>query len=282
MKIFDTHCHYNSEKYDNELIDVLTKCKNNGVDKIVLIGASIDDSIKEKQLCHELNDLKLGIEFYYTLGIHPDDIILDSKNNKQTISDLNEVEMAEYNKLVDLIEESLNDKHFVAIGEFGLDYYGEEKKDIVVKDNQKLWFKLQLDLAKKYNKPVVIHSRDAMEDTYEVLKNNLNETKGILHCYSYNKEIVDKFIQLGLYIGIGGVVTFKNGVKLKETVEHIDLDNMVLETDCPYLSPEPFRGTRNDSSNLPYVIKQIALLKNLDEEEVSNKLYENGLKIYNI
>ena len=121
-----------------------------------------------------------------------------------------------------------------------------------------------------------------MEDTYNVLKQSLNGNKGILHCYSYNKEVVNKFIDLGLYIGVGGVVTFKNGVKLKETVESIDLENIVLETDCPYLSPEPFRGKRNDSSNLTYVIKKISILKNIDEEIVAKKLYENGLKIYNI
>lgn len=278
MKIFDTHSHYNSERYNEDLDLVIDSCISANVDKICLISASINDSLSEKNLCYELNKkYNDKIKFYYTLGVHPDDI---------TMSNVGKFDIeakSDFDKLVNIVNESLEDKYknFIAIGEIGLDYYDKDKTDNLLY-SQKEWFVNQLSLAEMNKLPVVIHSRDACEDTYDILKSHLNNNKGILHCYSYTKEAVKQFLEMDLYVGIGGVVTFKNGVKLKEVVEYIPLDKMVVETDCPYLAPMPFRGDRNDSSKIVYILSEIAKIKNLDIEEVAEVLYNNACNVYNI
>lgn len=278
MKIFDTHSHYNSERYNEDLDLVIDSCISANVDKICLISASINDSLSEKNLCYELNKkYNDKIKFYYTLGVHPDDI---------TMSNVGKFDIeakSDFDKLVNIVNESLEDKYknFIAIGEIGLDYYDKDKTDNLLY-SQKEWFVNQLSLAEMNKLPVVIHSRDACKDTYDILKSHLNNNKGILHCYSYTKEAVKQFLEMDLYVGIGGVVTFKNGVKLKEVVEYIPLDRMVVETDCPYLAPMPFRGDRNDSSKIVYILSEIAKIKNLDIEEVAEVLYNNACNVYNI
>ena len=167
----------------------------------------------------------------------------------------------------------------VAVGEIGLDYYWDEPDRKI----QKKWFERQLDLAIEINKPVIIHSRDAAKDTYDILvKKNAAQTGGVIHCYSYSADMAIEYIKMGFYIGVGGVVTFKNGKKLKETVEAIPLEKIVLETDCPYLAPEPNRGKRNSSLNLSYIAREIANIKNLEYEEVIEATSNNAKRLYKL
>ena len=266
MKIFDTHAHYNDIRFKDDLYEVLDKCKANDVTNIVNISANLKDSKELKDFTIKLNNSYKEIEFYYTIGIHPDEI------------DIND----NYDELSSLVADYKTDERLVAIGELGLDYYGDNKKESKVRESQKIWFINQLKLAKDNNLPVVIHSRYAMEDTYNILKDYLADTKGVLHCYSYNKEYLQKFLELGLYIGIGGVLTFKNGIKLKEVAALCPLDKIVLETDSPYLAPTPHRGERNDSSYIKYVLEELSFIKNIDKEELSNICYDNSIKLYNL
>ena len=179
-----------------------------------------------------------------------------------------------------VIEDSARiDKKIVAIGEIGLDYHWEEPSRVL----QKEWFIKQLELAQELEMPVIIHSRDAAEDTYEILKVYAeNGLKGVMHCYSYSVEMAKKYIDMGLYIGIGGVLTFKNAKKLKEVAAEIPLDRIVLETDCPYMAPEPHRGKRNDSTYIKYVVKALAEIKGISEEEVEKVTFDNSCKLYGI
>lgn len=282
MKIIDTHAHFNDNRFQDDLYEVLDKCKTNNVTRIVNISADINDCNNLKSFTDNLNEHYKDIKFYYTLGIHPDEIdLIDvNDNNYQNIDLLDNNK--KYQQLENIVKENKNSDTLVAIGEIGLDYYGENKQDLNIKLSQQNWFINQLKLAKEYNLPVVIHSRDALDDTYNILRNNLCNNKAVLHCYSYNKENLQKFLDLGLYIGIGGVLTFKNGIKLKEVAEICPLDRIVLETDSPYLAPTPHRGERNDSSYINYVITELSNIKKIDKEELSNICYNNSLKLFNL
>ena len=165
----------------------------------------------------------------------------------------------------------------VAVGEIGLDYHWEEPE----REIQKEWFAMQLALARELSLPVVIHSRDAARDTIDIMTaENARDLGGVIHCYSYTRETAGVFLDMGFYIGIGGVITFKNARKLKEAAQYIPIDRIVVETDCPYLAPEPNRGRRNSSLYLPYVVEALAALKGLTEEEVRRAVWENGLRLY--
>ena len=166
----------------------------------------------------------------------------------------------------------------VAVGEIGLDYYWDKESH----EEQKKWFIRQLHLARELNLPVNIHSRDASEDTFQIMKEYGKGLEGIIHCFSGSKELALEYVKLGFHIGVGGVVTFKNGKKLKQVVEAIPLTSIVLETDCPYLAPEPYRGKRNNSSYIRYVAEEIARLKSVTFEEVVRQTEENAKKIYRI
>ena len=169
----------------------------------------------------------------------------------------------------------------VAVGEIGLDYYWDKEAD--VQKQQRYWFRRQLELAREKELPVIIHSRDAAEDTMDILqelhKQGLNNP-GVIHCYSYSPEMAHEFIKMGYYIGVGGVVTFKNAKKLVRTVEEIPMERILLETDCPYMAPEPHRGTRNDSRNIPYVIEKIAQIKGIDPKVVEETARENAFRLF--
>jgi TatD DNase family protein len=172
----------------------------------------------------------------------------------------------------------LHDK-CVAVGEIGLDYYWNEPTP----DIQKKWFVRQLEIARQMSKPVIIHSRDAAKDTVDIMTaEHAGEIGGVVHCYSYTKETARIFLDMDFYFGIGGVLTFKNAKKLKEAVEYIPLDKIVLETDCPYLAPEPNRGKRNTSMNIPYVITKLAEIKGISEEEVRSITWENAHRLYRL
>ena len=165
----------------------------------------------------------------------------------------------------------------VAVGEIGLDYYWDEPE----RETQKKWFVRQLNLAREVGLPIIIHSRDAAKDTVDIMAaERAGEIGGVIHCYSYTKETAKFFLDIGFFFGIGGVLTFKNGKKLKEVVEFIPMDRIVLETDCPYLAPEPYRGKRNSSLNIPYVIAVLAQIKGISEEEVRGAAWNNAMKLY--
>ena len=166
----------------------------------------------------------------------------------------------------------------VAVGEIGLDYYWDNESH----DVQKKWFIKQLELARELDLPVIIHSRDAAADTLEIMKEHAKGLRGVIHCFSYSLELAREYVKMGFHIGIGGVVTFKNGKKLKEIAQEIPLDRILLETDCPYLAPVPFRGKRNSSIYISYIAEEIANLKGITYEEVVAQTEENGKKLFGI
>lgn len=253
--IFETHAHYDDAKFDEDREELLEKVHNSGVHPIINVGASINSTKQTLELA------KTHDYIYAAVGVHPSDI-----------ADLNEETFA-------WLKEQTKYEKTIAIGEIGLDYYWDKEADI--QEKQRYWFKRQMDLARETNLPIIIHSRDAAEDTMKVMKEaKAHELKGVVHCYSYSKEIAQEFIKMGYYIGVGGVVTFKNARKLVETVEAIPLDRILLETDCPYMAPEPNRGKRNDSSNIQYVIKKIAEIKGISEEEVEKITEQNAYTLF--
>lgn len=259
--IFDTHAHYDDEAFDLDREEVLKNLKCEGVAKVVNIGANLESSKTSIALAKKFDTV------YAAVGVHPDYAKELNENNFQVLC-----EMAREEKVV-------------AIGEIGLDYYW----DATDRELQKFWFRKQLHLAIKENLPVVIHSRDAAADTLEMMKEGAAYAKeqnrtlsGIIHCFSYGTEIADYYLKHGFYLGIGGVVTFKNGRKLKEVVQMAPLSSLVLETDCPYLAPVPYRGKRNYSGYLSYVAEEIALLKKVSVEEVIRQAAENARKVYQL
>lgn len=197
---------------------------------------------------------------YAAVGIHPDEV-----------GELNEETFARMKELF------LRDK-VVAVGEIGLDYYWDNESHAM----QKKWFIRQLELARELSLPVLIHSREAAADTMDIMKEYAGGLKGVIHCYSYSREMAKEYVKMGFYIGVGGVVTFKNARKLKETVEEIPLEAIVLETDCPYLAPVPFRGKRNHSAYIRYVAEEIAGLKGVAYEKVVAQTEMNAEKLYGI
>ena len=272
MKIFDTHTHYLDPAFDLDRDEVLKKIYKAGVEKVCIISAEMGDARENKDFVSDYNTKNLSKkeypDFYYTVGIHPDEVpnfLPDS---------------LEGSVILNSFEEFASDKHCIGIGEIGLDYYGPQK-DETTKAIQKEWFNAQIELAGRCRLPIVIHSREAASDTLNMLSgksNIIDEISGILHCYSYDSEMAKLFMKMPLYFGIGGVVTFSNGKKLKSALSDvIPYEKVVTETDCPYLSPAPFRGKRNDSSNLQFVIETLCEIygKNIEED-----LYNNAHKIY--
>lgn len=255
--IFETHAHYDDDRFENDRDELVSSLPFKGIDKVINVGASIESIKTTLELAHKYDYV------YAAVGVHPSDI--DGLND----------ETFEWLRLV------AKDEKTVAIGEIGLDYYWE--KDREVQKLQRYWFRRQIELAKAVDLPVIIHSREACNDTIELMKEiNANEIQGVIHCYSYSKESAAEFIKMGYYIGVGGVVTFKNSKKLKETVEAIPLSRILLETDCPYMTPEPHRGKRNDSTYIPYMVTEIARLKGVSEDEVKKVTYENAKKLFRL
>lgn len=251
--MIDTHGHYDDKAFDEDREEVLYDLAAHGVCRVINSGSSLDS-------CKRTIELMEKYPFVYgSLGIHPCDT-----------AELTEEDM-------DWLARQSRMEKCVAIGEIGLDYYWDEPE----RETQRKWFARQLRLAQEAGLPVVIHSRDAAQDTVELMQaEHAEKSGGVIHCYSYSRELARSFLDMGFYIGVGGVVTFKNGKKLKETVEYIPMDRILLETDCPYLSPEPNRGKRNDSRNLKYVVDQIAQIKGLAEEEVERITTANALRLY--
>lgn len=259
--IFETHAHYDDEKFSEDQESVIMDLKNHGVERVVNVGASIDSSRASLALAEKYDFM------YAAIGVHPSDI-----------SCLTETTLT-------WLKEKTALPKVVAIGEIGLDYYWDKEEE--VQNAQRDWFWKQLEIAAEKQLPVIIHSRDAAEDTLRILKEfqtTYPEIKqpGVIHCYSYSPEMAKEFVRMGYYIGIGGVVTFKNAKKLVKTVEEISIENIVIETDCPYMAPEPNRGKRNDSRNLVYVIEKIAEIKGLTPQEVEKITEKNAKALYRL
>lgn len=253
IDIFDTHAHYDDEAFDEDREQLLADLPKQGIGRVVNIGASLASCKRTLELMDKYDYI------YGALGIHP----CDTEN-------LTEADM-------DWLKEKCGHEKCLALGEIGLDYYWDEPD----REIQRKWFVRQLQLAREVQLPVIVHSRDAAKETIDIMTaERAGEIGGVVHCYSYTKESARTFLDMGFYFGIGGVITFKNAKKLKEAVEYIPMDRIVLETDCPYLSPEPNRGKRNSSLNLPYVAATIAQLKGISEEEVRRITWENGCRMY--
>lgn len=251
--IFETHAHYDDEAFDEDREVLLKKLPQEGIGRVVNIGASMESCKRTVELMERYPYI------YGALGVHPSET-----------EELNE-------DAIDWLREQCGRDKCVAVGEIGLDYHWPEPAPYV----QKKWFIRQIRLAAEVGLPVVIHSREAARDTIDIMKEQkAEEIGGVIHCYSYAKETARIFLDMGFYIGIGGVLTFKNGRRLKEAAQYIPLDRIVLETDSPYLSPEPNRGRRNNSLNLPLVAESLAELKNVSVEEVERITWENACRLY--
>ncbi len=251
--IIDTHAHYDDKAFEEDRAQLLESMAHEGIGRIVNIGSSLGACKRTIQLMEHYDFI------YGALGIHP----TDSGELKE--------------RDIEWLKEQCALEKCVAVGEIGLDYYWDEPD----REIQKKWFVRQLELAKEVKLPIVIHSRDAAQDTVDIMKSEkAQEIGGVVHCYSYSRELAKTFLDMGFYFGIGGVVTFNNGRKLKEVVEYLPMDRIVLETDSPYLAPVPFRGKRNDSRKLTYVVDQIAEIKALTPDEVIQTTTQNAYNLY--
>lgn len=253
--IFDTHAHYDDEAFDIDREELLENLPKHGIEYIVDACAAVDSVDKILALAEKYSYL------YASIGIHPSDT-----------GELND-------EILEWLKKKAGHSKCVAVGEIGLDYYWDTPE----REIQKKWFARQIEMAEELKLPMIIHSRDAANDTYGMLKEAKAENIGaIIHCFSYGIEQARQYLNMGFYLGIGGVVTFTNGRKLKEVVEFAPLDRLVLETDCPYLSPVPHRGKRNTSLNLTYVAQEIARIKNIDYDTVIKTTSENAKRFYRI
>lgn len=250
---FDSHAHYDDERFDEDRAELLEGLTSKGVDYVVNAGANMESSREGIKLAQVYDYI------YASVGVHPHDV------EEMTDGDLAELrDLAKENKVV-------------AIGEIGLDYY----YDLSPRALQRDWFKKQLDLAKEVELPVIIHSRDACQETFDILREK-EITDGVIHCFSGSKELAKEYVKRGLFIGIGGAITFKNARKTVEVVESIPLEAILIETDAPYLTPVPHRGKRNESSYLEHVVEKIAEIKNISCEEVARITAENAKKLFRI
>ena len=253
--IFETHAHYDDDKFTEDRDELILAVHERGVHPIINVGASIHSTQTTLELAKRYPFI------YAAVGVHPSDV-----------ADLNEDTFA-------WLKEQTTYAKTVAVGEIGLDYYWDKEAD--VQEKQRDWFGRQLQLAREADLPVIIHSRDAAADTLQVRRDNHSVTiPGVIHCYSYSPELAQEFVRMGYYIGVGGVVTFKNAKKLVETVQTIPMERILLETDSPYMAPEPHRGTRNDSRNIPYVIAKLAELKGLTPQAVERITEENAYHLF--
>ena len=256
MEFFDSHAHLDDEKFNEDREELILEIKKAGITKFISAGYSLEGSIRAIELSKKYDFI------YPTCGISPNDIPQTEEELWKSLA-----------KIEELIKEN---SKIVAVGEIGLDYYWEKEN----KEMQKLAFIEQIKIANKYDLPIVIHTREAVMDTLEILKENPVNKKGIFHCCPLNRELVKEALKLGFYISFAGPITFKNSKNANEIIEMVPNDKMLIETDSPYLSPEPLRGRRNDPRNVKYIAQKIADVKNMTIEEVAKQTYENAEKIY--
>ncbi len=254
MELFDSHAHYNDERFNQDRDELITKIYGEGVTKIINAGYSLESSKRAIEIANTYDFM------YATAGISPNDIDEYKKED------------------LEIIEKLAKDNKVVAIGEIGLDYYwNKENKEI-----QKDVFISQIKIANKLELPIVIHTREAIYDTLEILKNNVCDKKGVFHCCPLNKDLVREGLKLGFYISFAGPITFKNSKNAEDIIKMVPIEKMLIETDSPYLSPEPLRGKRNDSRNVKYMAQKIAEVKEITIEEVAKATYNNAKQIFNI
>ena len=253
--IFETHGHYDDEQFDTDREQLLEEFQRQDIRYVMNIGANIATSKASVELAHQYDFI------YAAIGTHPDDA--------PELSDA----------AIEMYRQMATDEKVKAIGEIGLDYHYEDTD----RTTQQFWFGRQLELAKELKLPVIILSREAAQDTIACMQeHNAQQIGGVVHCYSYSAELAKTFLKMGFYFGIGGVITFQNGKKLRETVDMLPIDRIVLETDCPYLAPVPHRGERNSSLNLPFVVEQIAQIKGLTPEEVIQITEKNAKCLFKL
>lgn len=249
--LIDTHCHLNDEAFANNLEEVIARANSRGVKKIIVIGYNKESSYKAVDIASHYDGI------YAAIGIHPSDVLKEDNN-------------------LDWIYELANNKKVVAIGEIGLDYYWDRSYN----DIQKEWFIKQIKIANELNLPIAVHCRDASQDCFDIVKQYGNG-KGVIHCYSGSYEMAKEYTKLGYYLGIGGVVTFKNS-NLGKTIAQIGIEHLVSETDAPYLAPVPYRGKTNEPSYILEIVNRISEELSIDEDEVEKVLEENTYKLFNI
>lgn len=253
--IFETHAHYDDDRFNEDRDELLRRLPKEGVGVVINSGASVESTRDTIRLADVYDHV------YAAVGVHPSEI-----------AELDEAFLA-------WMKEQAKGEKTVAIGEIGLDYYWDKEPE--VQEKQRYWFGRQIELARETNLPIIVHSRDAAADTLQVMKeHHAEELTGVIHCFSYSKEMAMEFIKMGYYIGVGGVVTFKNAKKLVEVVETIPLERILLETDCPYMAPDPYRGKRNNSLYLTYVRDKIAEIKGVSPEEVERVTEANARTLF--
>ena len=253
--IIDSHAHYDDQAFGEDREEVLMSLQKHRVGMVINVGASLESTKRTAALTQRYSFV------YGAAGVHPDEV-----------GELNEESFA-------WLREQCLQKKIVAVGEIGLDYYWNKENHAI----QKEWFIRQLRLAGELQMPVIVHSREAAADTMEILKQEYNpKIPVVIHCYSYSPEMAGEYLRMGFYLGIGGVITFKNARKLKETVRKAPMERLLLETDCPYLAPVPYRGKRNDSRNLLYVAEAIGELKGVTAEEVIRVTEQNARRFYRL
>lgn len=252
--MIDTHCHFFDEEFDLDREEAIKRAIDNHVSKMILVGFSHETNAKAQEMALKWNF------FYPTGGLHP------SEASPNYLEDFNRFkEFAKNNKIY-------------AVGECGLDYHW----DITYKEEQKKLFILQCEYAIEHDLPIIVHSRDAQQDTFDIIKSFKGKLKGVMHCYSGSKELAKEYIKLGFYISLGGPVTFKNAKEPKEVAKVVPLDRLLIETDCPYLAPTPMRGKRNESSFLPLVLDSLSTLLNVERDELERITEENAKRLFRI
>ena len=260
MEFFDSHAHYNDERFDEDREQIINSTYKSGITKFICAGYDMPSSIKSLELANKY-------EFIYSIcGISPNDI---PQNDTELWKSLDEIS--------NIVTQNLNEK-LVAIGEIGLDYYWNKEN----KELQKQAFIKQIELANRLELPIVIHSRDAAPDTIQILRDNPVKEKGIFHCCQQNQEMIKQALELEFYISFAGPITFKNAKNVVDVVKIVPLNKLLIETDSPYLSPEPNRGKRNDCRNIKYVAEKIAEIKGLKVDDIAKATYENAMKIFKI
>lgn len=258
MLFFDSHCHLNDEKFNDDKHQIIKKLVENDISKFIIAGYSLESSIKSLEISKNYDFI------YSTCGISPNDIPQDTHKLWKQIDEIESL--------------AKSNKKFIAIGEIGLDYYWN-------KDNsnlQKQVFIRQIEIANKLDLPIVIHTRDAMIDTINILKEHIVKEKGVFHCCPQNQELIKQALNLGFYISFAGPITFKNSKNADEIINLVPNDRILIETDSPYLAPEPIRGTLNTPANVKYIAQKIADVKELSLEEIAKITYNNTCKIFKI
>lgn len=248
---FESHAHYDDERFDSDREQLIEEMHKNGVDYIINAGADVESSLAGICLCDSFPF------FYAAVGVHPHEAENMTKEE------------------LEKLEEYSRHKKVIAIGEIGLDYY----YDFSERDKQRFWFRKQLELAEKVGLPVIIHSRDAAQECFDIIKAS-NIRRGVIHSYSGSVEMAQSYIEMGFYIGIGGIVTFKNAKKPIEVTEQIPIEKILIETDSPYLSPVPVRGKRNNSQNLKYICEKIGQIKQISPEKVASETMKNAFNLF--